>query len=393
MGGDYFQGTGVYWNLLNQGANVPLEDPRLSSPSSTFFNDNYYNAYYPNPWWQIYNSRVISRTNYFTGVLQMSLEATNWLTLSYRAGTQFTDFYNNSYIAAVNFTPYQVSDPWGASNTASTVGLHQNGQAYYTNANARNITQDILATFHKKLGDLDATLILGNTIAEKPYGNNYSSQTTVGSTQLFIDNFYNTDYRIGELNADGSDATKNSGHTVNQTRLISGYGDLTLGYKNYLFVHGSFRRDYSSLLPKGKNAYNFWSTDVSWVFTDAIKSLQNQDLISYGKLRAAYSNTGDITLSPYNIQNVFDVGSGYPYGSQAGVTLNGAYRNPNLVPEKTVEKEVGLELGLFSGRINLDADYYYSLTSGQTFPVSVSGTTGYTSAYVNAGDVVSQGVD
>ena len=82
-------------------------------------------------------------------------------------------------------------------------------------------------------------------------------------------------------------------------------------------------------------------------------------------------------LRPYNIQNVFDVAGGFPYGSQAGISLNGAYRNPNLVPEKTVEKEVGLEMGLFKGRVNLDADYYYSLTSGQTFPVNVSATTGY----------------
>jgi len=394
VGGDYFQNRGVYWNLLNQGANVPLEDPRLTDPNSTFFNDNYYNAYYPNPWWQINNSRVIQRTNYFTGVLQMSLEATNWLTLSYRAGTQFTTFNNNSYISAVNFSPYAVSDPWGASNTASSIGLHKNGAASYTNANARSISQDILATFHKNIGDFDATLILGNTIGEKPYANNYSAYTTVSSGQLFIDNFYNTNYRIGELQGPnpiaGTDQTQQG---VNQTRLISGYGDLTLGYKNDLFLHGSFRRDYSSLLPKGKNAYNFWSADASWIFTDAIKSLQNQNLISYGKLRVAYSNTGDITLSPYNIQNVFDVGTGFPFGGQAGVSLNGAYRNPNLVPEKTVEKEVGLEVGLFSGRINLDADYYYSLTSGQTFPVSVSGTTGYSSAYVNAGDVVSQGFE
>jgi outer membrane receptor protein involved in Fe transport len=87
------------------------------------------------------------------------------------------------------------------------------------------------------------------------------------------------------------------------------------------------------------------------------------------------------------------VGGGFPYGSQAGLSLNGAYRNPSLVPEKTIEKEVGLEMGILNGRINLDADYYYSLTSGQTFPVSVSGTTGYNSAYVNAGDVVSQGFE
>jgi len=384
VGGDYFQGTGVYWNLLNQGANVPLEDPRLNNPSSTFFNDNYYNAYYPNPWWQIYNSRVITKTNYFTGVLALNFQAFNWLNLTYRAGTQYTSFDNNNYTAAVNFSPYQVSDPWAASNTASTVGLHKNGSAGYTNANARNISQDIIATLHKTFGDLDATLILGNNITEKPYGNDYSSQTNVNSSQLFIDNFYNTDYRIGELT--GS-------HYVETTRLVSGYGDLTLGYKNFLFAHGSFRRDYSSLLPKGHNAYNFWSTDLSWVFTDAIKSLQNQDLISYGKLRVAYSNTGDITIAPYNVQNVFDVGAGFPYGSQAGVGLDGSYRNPNLVPEKTVEKEVGLEMGLFHGRINLDADYYYSLTSGQTFPVSVSGTTGYTSAFVNSGDVVSQGFE
>lgn len=384
VGGDFNQGRPVYWNLLNQGANVPLNDPRLKDPNSPYFLDRYYNGYYPNPWWQIYNSRVITKTNYFTGVLSLGLQATDWLNLKYRIGTQFTDFNNTATIAAVNFSPWAVSDPWQAGNTASSVGLHKNGSASYLNANARNISQDIIATLSKKFGDFDANLILGSAISEKPYQNDYSSQTFVSSSQLFIDNFYNTDYRIGELSG---------GHYIEQTRLMSGYSDLTIGYKNYLFAHGSFRRDWSSLLPKGKNAYNFWSGDLSWVFTDAIKSLQNQDLISYGKLRVAYSNTGDITLSPYNIQNVFNVGAGYPYGGQAGITLNGAYRNPNLVPEKTVEKEVGLEVGLFNGRINLDADYYYSLTSGQTFPVSVSGTTGYTSAYVNAGDVVSQGVE
>lgn len=396
-GPDFYQGRPVYWNLLNQGANVPLNDPRVKDQNTPFFMDGYYNAYYPNPWWQIYNSRVIGRTNYFTGVLQLNLEATNWLNLTYRAGTQLTDFYNNSYIAAVNFSPWSVSNPWGGGSMGNTIGLHQNGSASYTNANARNISQDIIATLHKSFGDIDATLILGNVIAEKPYGNNYSSYTTISSGQLFIDNFYNTNYRIGELqgplDASSPNGTDQSQQGTNQTRLMSGYGDLTLGYKNYLFVHGSFRRDWSSLLPKGKNAYNFWSADASWIFTDAIKSLQNQDIISYGKLRVAYSNTGDITLQPYNIQNVFDVGAGFPYGSQAGISLNGAYRNPNLVPEKTVEKEVGLEVGLFGGRVNLDADYYYSLTSGQTFPVSVSGTTGYTSAYVNAGDVESQGVE
>src|SRR5665213_253109 len=171
VGGDFNQGRPVYWNLLNQGANVPLNDPRLKDPNSPYFLDRYYNGYYPNPWWQIYNSRIINKTNYFTGVLSLGLQATDWLNLKYRIGTQFTDFNNSTTVAAVNFSPWAVSDPWQAGNTASSVGLHKNGSAAYTNANARNISQDIIATLNKKFGDFDANLILGSAISEKPYQN------------------------------------------------------------------------------------------------------------------------------------------------------------------------------------------------------------------------------
>lgn len=383
-GPDFQQGRPVYWNLLNQGANIPLEDPRLKDPNSPYFLNGYYNAYYPNPWWQIYNSRVIDRTNYFTGQLVLNLAPTPWLDLNYRASTMFTDFYDNSYMASVNYSPWAVSDPWHASNMASTVGLHQNGSASYTNANARAITQQFMATIHKKIGDFDGTLILGNVISEKPYGNDYSSYTSVSSNQLYIDNFYNVAYRVGEVQGFQG---------VEQTRLISGFGDLTVGYKNFLFLHGNLRRDWTSLLPKGANAYNFWAVDGSFVFTDAIPSLKSQNIISYGKLRVAYSHTGDITIGPYHIQNVFDVSGGYPYGGQAGLNIDGTYNNPSLVPELTIEKEVGLNLGIWNSRINLDADFYHDNTSGQTFPVNVSSFTGYNSAFVNAGNVMTEGVE
>ena len=384
VGPDFNQARPVYWNLLNQGANVPLNDPRLKDPNSPYLLDQYYNGYYPNPWWQIYNSRIIQRTNYFNGVLTLNLQAAKWLDFTYRAGTNYTTYNDNSYVAAVNFSPWAVSDPWQAGNIASSVGLHKNGSSSYTTGNARAISQDVLATLHKKFNNLDATFVLGNTIGEKPYGNNYSAYTNISSSQEFIDGFYNTSYRIGELSG-------NQG--ISNTRLVSGYADLTLGYDNWVFLHGSFRRDWSSLLPKGHNAYNFYSVDGSWIFTDAIASLKSQDIINYGKLHAAYSHTGQITIGPYNFTNVFDVADGYPYGGQAGVGLNGSYRNPNLLPEQTDEKEVGLEMGFLSSRINLDVTYYNTITSGQTFPVNISNTSGFSSAYVNAGKVESKGLE
>ena len=385
VGPDFAQGRPVYWNLLNQGANVPLEDPRIKDPNSPFFLDAYYNAYYPNPWWQIYNSRIINRTNYFTGSLTLNLNPFKWLNLNYQILTQFTDFYNNSYVAAVNFSPWAASDPWGASNTASSIGLHQNGSASYTNANARNISQNFLVTLSRQFGDFSAKLILGNVISEKPYGNDYSSYTTVSSNNLFIDNFYNVAYRLGELSG---------GQGEEKTRLISGLGDLTLGYKDFAFIHGNFRRDWTSLLAKGHNAYNFWDIDASLVFTDAFPSVfKSSGFLSYGKIRAAYSVTGQISIGPYHVQNVFDVAGGFPYGSQAGLLLDQTYNNPNLEPEKTIEREIGLELGLWNSRINLNVDYYHSNTLNQTFPANVSSSTGYTNAFINAGNVMSEGVE
>ena len=384
VGPDFNQGRPVYWNLLNQGANIPLNDSRLKDPNSPFFLENYYNAYYPNPWWQIYNSRVINRTNYFNGVLTLNFKATDWMNITYRAGTNFTSYDNNSYVAAVNFSPYAVSDPWEAGNIGSSVGLHKNGSASYLTGNARSINQDAFINLHKDFNDFSTQLILGGTVAEKPYGNGFSKFTRVNSDQTFIDGFYNPAYRIGELSG---------AYSESKTRLLSGYADLTLGYKNYVFLHGSYRRDWTSLLPKGNNAYNFYGVDASFVFTDAINSFKSQDIISYGKLRGAYSQTGQITIGPYNFTNIFDVAAGYPYGGQAGVGLNGSYRNPSLKPEKTIEKEVGLEFGLLKSRINLDITYYHTITSGQTFPVNISNTTGYSSAFVNAGEVLSQGIE
>ncbi len=384
VGPDFNQGRPVYWNLLNQGANVPLNDPRLKDPNSPFFLENYYNAYYPNPWWQIYNSRNISKTNYFNGVLTLNFKATDWMNLTYRLGTNYTAFNSNSYTASVSFSPYAVSDPWQAGNIGSSVGLHKNGSSSFTTGNSRSITQDGFITFDKDFNDFTTQLILGGSVAEKPYGNAYSTYTTVSSDQLFIDNFYNPAYRIGELSGSTGES---------KTRLLSGYADLTLGYKNYVFLHGSFRRDWTSLLPKGNNAYNFYGIDASFVFTDAISAFKSQDIISYGKLRGAYSKTGQITIGPYNFTNVFDVAGGYPFGGQAGLGLNGAYRNPGLKPESTDEKEIGLEVGLLKSRINLDLTYYKTLTSGQTFPVNISNTTGYSSAFVNAGEILSQGVE
>ncbi|PJJ76383.1 TonB-linked SusC/RagA family outer membrane protein [Thermoflavifilum aggregans] len=368
-------GWPVYWNILNTPANIPITSLKNWQDTSSFASiNNYYNAYYTNPYWQIDQSRLQNKADNFQADLSASLQATSWLNILYRVGLVTNNSYQHDFRYPVQFSAYSSTDPWGAGNYQS--GGPVAGSVWDGNDYTRRLQQDVLLTFTKKIGDYSGTLIVGNTIWD-----HYRHYQGEGSANLYLPGMFNIDYRQGEADVE---------EFISEERRIGTFGDLTLGYKNGLFLHGNFRRDYSSLLVKGHNAYNVWDVDASWVFTDFIPSIKG-NILSYGKIRAAYSNTGQITVPPYSIQPAFNVTGGYPYGSVASLSLSSTYNNPNIVPENTIEKEVGLELGFWNDRINVEADYYRDNNRNQTLPVNLSSSTGYTSAFINAGEVLTWG--
>ncbi|HEY6082086.1 MAG TPA: SusC/RagA family TonB-linked outer membrane protein, partial [Chitinophagaceae bacterium] len=378
VGGDFSQGRPVYWNVLNTPANVPLT--KLKDWKNNPFADvnGYYNAYYPNPYWQIDNTRNTLGEDNVQATLTLNLQPVSWLNLLYRAGAVITNDAIHNSSAAVSFSPYALGDPWQAGNIAASVKL-KNGSVNDFNYYYRRLSEDLIATFNKKFGDFSADLFVGGTIWDR-----YYKGIDVGSSNIFVPGFYNVSARLGELGG---------GEGISDERRLRAFSDLTLGYKDYIFLHGSLSRDWSSLLAKGNNAYNFYDVDASFVFTDAVPGLKSSPWLSYGKIRAAYSITGQISVGPYSIQNVFTPAYGFPFGSTPGLILGSRYNNPGLKPEKTKEKEVGLDLGLWNDRINLTASYYQDNTVDQTFPVNLSTTTGFSSAFVNGGNVQSSGLE
>src|SRR5262249_80075 len=66
---------------------------------------------------------------------------------------------------------------------------------------------------------------------------------------------------------------------------------------------------------------------------------------------------------------------------------------PNIKPERTVEKEIGIELGFLNNRINFQAAYFDAKTTDQTLPVQISAATGYTGALLNTGAMSNKGVE
>jgi hypothetical protein len=175
---------------------------------------------------------------------------------------------------------------------------------------------------------------------------------------------------------------------VYQPKAVDGYfAGLTIGYQNFLTLDGTIRRDRSSTLPVDKNAYNYYAVSGSWLFSH---HLSNVTWLSSGKIRLNYATVGND--APWgSIKDVYDQPN--PFGSTLLFSLPGTKNNDELKPEQTTSKEAGLEVAFLKNRLGFDVTYYHTNTVNQIIPVATSTATGYSSKFVNAGNIENKGIE
>jgi TonB-linked SusC/RagA family outer membrane protein len=383
-GNEYFQGRPVYWNVLNTPGEVNFQNYK-DVDNNKFANWNgYFNAYYPNPYWQLEYARNISRRDNVLGNAFVQVSPTKWFDASYRLGVVYDATNYNYQQDGVTYNPYMETDPWqaGAMGTGSPFA----GNAYQYNVNTFIMTGDFLMSFNHKIGDFSAKLILGNST----YSNTYN-WLQINNNSIVIPFTYNVTNRVGEPGVT---------QVQNARASVGVFGDLQLGFKDFLFVHASARNDWDSRLTKNNRSFFYPGVDASLVLTDAIPSLKGNSVLSFAKLRGGWSQTGQISLTNwYATLPSFQPGYGnnsiygFPYGSLPGFNLATTLSNPLLKPEKTQEVEIGTELSFMKNRFHLDVNLYRSNTKDQTIPATISYATGYASAYINAGELMTEGIE
>src|SRR5690606_25147049 len=177
---------------------------------------------------------------------------------------------------------------------------------------------------------------------------------------------------------------------TSRKRINSVYGQVDLGFRDYFFVTVTGRNDWSSTLPEDNNSYFYPAVSTSFVFSDAIPSLQNSSCLSYGKLRAAWARVGNDT-DPYRLRSTFSAGD--PFLGYTTYSVPNTLANADLKPEMTTSKEVGVELGFLNDRLGLDVTYFDEVTEDQIMSVQISRATGYSGRYVNAGSMRNRGIE
>ncbi|MXV49886.1 SusC/RagA family TonB-linked outer membrane protein [Pedobacter sp. HMF7647] len=370
-----FQGgggaSGVYNAVINTSRQINLSDFKDWRNYKFAAPNGYFDGYYPNPYYALDNNRFNSNLDRVLGNIQVGFDPYKWLNITYRLGTDFSSDRRHQTFEKTSYTTaYQrpSSTTGGITDDAIT---------------RRILNSDLLVTFKKDFGtDFTTSLTLLNNIRQDD-----NRQLTAKATAISIPGFFNLSNRVGELNSDGTQPEQSF-----KSRLVGFAGDLNIGFRDYLFLNGTIRNDVSSTLPKENRSYWYPSVNLSFVVTDAISALKDNNILSYAKLRGGVAKVGS-TADPYVLLNTFGAGSGFPFGSLASFTLSNTTNNPDLKPEFTTSYEAGTELSFLQDKLGLDFTYYRTSTDNQIIPVSVAPSTGFTRATVNAGNILNKGIE
>lgn len=238
------------------------------------------------------------------------------------------------------------------------------------------INHEFMAMYSQKFDDFSLSANVGANIMKNKY--EYVYGATEGG--LAIADFYNLANSLSPAKA--YNYRKEKG-------INSVFGDVTLGWKDMVYLEATLRSDKSSTLPKGNNTYVYPSVSASWLFSELLK--ERYPWFSYGKLRAGFSQVGNDT-DPYQVYTTYTQYTNID-GSAPGYRLPNTLNNADLKPEQTTSFEIGLEASFFNKRLGFDLTYYRTNTKNEILPLSVSGTTGYRYKNINSGEIENHGIE
>ncbi|NJM78449.1 MAG: SusC/RagA family TonB-linked outer membrane protein [Flavobacterium sp.] len=173
------------------------------------------------------------------------------------------------------------------------------------------------------------------------------------------------------------------------TGLLSGLGRINYSYKDKILLMASYRTDGSSIFAEGKKWGGFPAVSVGYIISKE-DFMANLNFINRLGYRFSYGATGNNNINPFLFQNVYNSGN-YVDGNNTVVggvfDSNNQFRNPDIEWERTFQTNYGLDLALFSNRLNLTVDYYISKTERLLLETSSLLITGSSSFITNAGSL------
>lgn len=319
---------------------------------------------FENAYWGVKNDEFTEKTSRFFGNAYVNystkLNSTDKkLSVKYQMGT---DAYTTHYV-----------DSWGYGSRNFPTGQIEN--ATYTNGSFNSLLH---ANFDWTINsDFRLSAMLGNEVVHQTIKYNYE---------------YGSGFGFPGWN-NIANATTQSNRTENKSkRTVGFFGSASLSYKSMLYLDVTGREDFVSGMPRDNRSFFYPSIGTSFIVSE-LEGVKN-DVLTFLKVRASYAEVGqaaDEFLENYFYKPTYGGGfySGepikYPIGGVNGLAPYPIMYDPKLKPQNTQSYEVGVDMNLLNGLIDLNLTYSRQNVKDQIFSVPLAGSTGARSMVTNGG--------
>ncbi len=184
----------------------------------------------------------------------------------------------------------------------------------------------------------------------------------------------------------------NSNESISEQALVSYIGSLKYNYDQKYYVTVNVRRDASSRFGSGLQAAVFPSLGLAWR-TSKEPWFPVGGVVSNLRFELSIGETGNNRIGNYEYQGRIG-GQEYILGN----TLARGFSvtdlpNPFLAWEQIQQTDIGIEVGLFADRVNVEATYYRSTTNDLLFDTPLPGIAGFNTIRSNIGSIRNTGIE
>ncbi len=329
----------------------------LQNPSAT---DVFTNPQFDNPFFSLYENKNTSQVGRFFGNTDVNWTPISWLSFDYTLGGDYSTDQRYEGLPLGSSSPAVGGRVVDGRFTDFAIEQNVTGNAKYTISSSFNGTLTAgwsLSSEHQNISGA----VGRNLIAPFP---------------LLLSNAANVD--PGQTDADSV------------LNIQSFFGQASLNAWDELFLTAAMRRDGTSAYDSLHKYSWFPKGSAAWTFT---KLMAPSNILTFGKLRAAYGQSGQIPES-YLVGTTYTAalfpgvtqGTGLSpvgYNGASGLSSNIFAAATELREERTTEAEFGFDLGLLKDHADLGATYYNSRTDGVILAVPIAPSTGYQQSYAN----------
>ena len=268
-----------------------------------------------------------------------------------------------------------------AGRQLNFIGTPTNGYAQITNNQFFSWQVENYLTYNTKIAEIHSLTGLLGTSWQHTARFNYNVR---------VNNFSDDFFSFNNLAAGSVTVAPTSNSTAEGINSYFGRVNYGLQEKYLLTVTGRF--DGSSKFGANNRYAFFPSAALAWRMSEE-NFMKGASVISNLKLRTSYGETGNSGIPAYGALAGLATYSYVVNGAVVTGIGKGTLSNSDLKWERTKQVDAGVEIGLFEGKISMQADVYRKMTTDMLLSAPVPQSSGYATVFRNIGSMENKGIE